>query len=162
MPLRLLALAALLLPTLALAKPWMGITPAESSRDEVIRKFGEPTKKVVQAEGKEVLAYVGDHAIKGTTQAQFVIAGGKVEQIVVFPATSLDISEVEDTYGRSCAAEKSPSGAACYTKQLTDDFRSFFWYKRLGLVVFFSDDKKTVQSIVFNAPASASATAATK
>ncbi len=154
---RLLVLAILLLPCLAQAKAWMGITPAESSREDVFKRFGEPTKKVAQADGKEILAYVGEHAIKGTAQAQFIIASGKVEQIVVFPASTLDITEIEDSFGRSCATEKPGSGAPCYHKQLTDDFRTYFWYKRSGLVVFFNEDKKTVQSLIYNAPASATA-----
>ena len=149
-----LALFVLLFPALALARPWMGITPMESTKNDVIGKFGEPKKKVQQGD-KEVIAYLGDRAIRGTTQAHFtVLASGKVEQISVFPAGKVDLSEVEETYGKACADldKAAQLVTACYVKQLTDEFRTYFWYKRAGLVVFFAEDKKTVHSIVFSAP----------
>jgi hypothetical protein len=157
----LLVFIILLAPLTSWAKPWKGITPGASTRADVLQTFGEPTKKVKTGD-KEVLAYLGEHAISGTTQAQFtVLSNGKVEQIVVFPATTLEITEIEDTYGGSCAAAEKAGKqvAACYSKMLNDEFRAFFWYKRLGLVVFFGDDKKTVQSITFTSPAAANATA---
>jgi hypothetical protein len=153
---RLFALIIVLVPSLAMAKPWMGITPGESTRAEVVKKFGEPKKKVSQ-DDKEVLAYIGDKAIKGTTQAQFtVLATGKVEKIAVFPTAKLELDEVEETYGKACAAvdKAGQPVPACYVKVMGDDFKPYFWYKKLGLVVFFSEDKKTVHSIVFTAPAS--------
>ncbi len=58
--------ATLLCSTLALAKPWNGIEPGVSTRDEVVAKFGNPTKAVKGGDGKEILAYLKDQAIKGT------------------------------------------------------------------------------------------------
>ncbi len=158
-------LALLLLlatPAAASARPWNNINPGQSARAEVVKKFGEPSKKVKQGD-MEVLAYIADQAIKGTTQAQFTVGGdGKVEQIVVFPAVTIDVSEVEDTYGRACSeVEKAGKIVTnCYVKQLTDDFRTYYWYKRLGLVIFFGDDKKTVYSLQFMPPSGGAATAA--
>jgi len=155
---RVVPLIAVLLPALALAKPWNGITPGETPKAEVVKRFGEPSKKLAQGD-KEVMAYIGDQAIKGTPQAQFVIKEGKVEQMVVFPATTLELPEIEDTYGKACAVvEKNGKAAHCYHKQLTDEFRTYLWYKRLGLVVFLNEDKKTVHSIIFNSPVAANAT----
>lgn len=157
-------LLLLVAPALASARPWNDIHPGQSARTEVVRKFGEPTRKVKQGD-KEILAYLGDQAIKGTTQAQFTVgADGKVEQIVVFPAVTIDVSEIEDMYGPSCAgAEKAGKRVAhCHVKQLTDDFRTYYWYKRMGLVVFFGDDKKTVYSFQFMPPAGGAAASASK
>jgi len=151
---RLVILVLVSLPALAEAKPWLGITPTESTRADVVKKFGEPSKKVPQDGGKELIAYTGEKAIPGTREAQFTIASGKVEQIVVFPTSAVELSEVEETYGKSCAASEKPP-ANCYSKLLSDNFKTYFWYKKLGLVVFFLDDKKTVHSILFNAPAPA-------
>ena len=50
----------------ALAKPWQGIDPGTSKREEVIRKFGEPAK-VVNANGKATLAYFQARAGASTT-----------------------------------------------------------------------------------------------
>jgi len=148
---RLLALLAVtLLPALAQARTWNGVTPMETKRADLITKFGEPSKAIKQGE-KEVVAYIGPKAIKGTTQAQFTVnAAGVVESIVVFPATKLEVGEIEEMYGKSC--EKGGEPQSCYVRQLADDFKVFFWFKRMGLIVFFAEDKKTVHSFMFNTP----------
>lgn len=142
----------------AAAKPWNGVNPGSSTKADVLKRFGEPTKKVTQ-DGKEVLAYIGEQAIKGTTQTQFTVGtGGLVEQITVFPATAIDKPTVEESFGPACAAPgtagPSPATSTCYVKKLTDDFRTYFWYKRAGFVVFFTEDGKSVYSLLYNAPAS--------
>ncbi|HYV44396.1 MAG TPA: hypothetical protein VFA20_06015 [Myxococcaceae bacterium] len=148
-----LTLAALvaLAPAAALSKPWNGIDPGTSKRDEVIKKFGEPSK-VVKAEPKETLAYLGDKAIKGTTQVQFKIdaASGTVERIDVFPAPVIDKDMVESSYGPACPASGSGSSKdPCYVKKITDNFKTYFIYPKLGLAVFFKDDNKIVSSLVY-------------
>ncbi|HEY3446914.1 MAG TPA: hypothetical protein VGK67_11145 [Myxococcales bacterium] len=148
---RLLAAAALtlLLPALAHAKAWNGVTPNETKKADVVAKFGEPSKTVKQGD-KEVLAYIGKKAISGTSQAQFTMtAAGVVESITVFPSAKLETAEVEETYGKTCDSAKPVE--PCYAKKLTDEFKTVFIYKRLGLMVFFADDKKTVQSFQFTA-----------
>ncbi|HEX4620681.1 MAG TPA: hypothetical protein VH208_03860 [Myxococcaceae bacterium] len=148
------ALAAALLPTLAGAKSWNGIEPGVSKLDDVVQKFGEPSKRV-RSEGVEILAYLGDKAIRGTQQSQFKVnpASQVVERIDVFPGPVIDKDAVENTYGRSCPPGPPP-GAGCYVKKVTDDFRTYFQYAKLGLAVFFSDDGKTVQSFIFTQPKS--------
>ncbi|MGC4115490.1 MAG: tetratricopeptide repeat protein [Myxococcales bacterium] len=150
---RLLATAAvtlLLFPTLASAKAWNGITPNETKRADVLAKFGEPSKVLKQGD-KEVLGYLGKKAIAGTSQAQFTLtAAGVVEQITVFPANKPELSEIEESYGKSCEATKAAE--PCYGKKLLDDFKTVFVYKKLGLMIFFGEDKKTVHSLVFTAP----------
>lgn len=147
------ACAVLLLPALAAARAWNGITPQESTKADAVAKFGQPTKAVKQGD-REVLAWFGDQSIKGTTQTQIALnKGGKVETITVFPLAKLELSDIEDTYGKACAGDERAQG--CYVKQLADDFKTYFWYKKIGLMVFFNEDKKSVHSIVFNAPVGA-------
>ncbi|HEY8209440.1 MAG TPA: hypothetical protein VIG99_18255 [Myxococcaceae bacterium] len=152
-----LTLAALVaLAPAALAKPWNGIEPGTSKRDEVVKKFGEPSKVVKGDNGKETLAYLGEKAIKGTTQSQFKVDGtsGTVERIDVFPAPVIDKEMVESSYGAACPTSGPAPKDPCYAKKITDNFKSYFVYVKLGLAVFFKDDNKTVSSFVFTPMAS--------
>jgi len=147
-PMRPSLFLSLLLASAALAKPWQGIEPGTSKKAEVIDKFGPPSK-VVKSEGAEILAYLGEQAIKGAKQAQFRVelATGLVDRIDVFPGPIIDKDAIETTYGPMCASPKG--GGACYVKKLTDDFRTYFQYLSMGLTVFFKEDGKTVHSFVF-------------
>jgi hypothetical protein len=149
-----LAAFVALAPAAALAKPWNGIEPGSSKKDEVIKKFGDPSK-VVKAEAKETLAYLSDKAIKGTTQAQFKVdsASGTVERIDVFPGPVIDKDMVESSYGAACPSAGPSPKDPCYVKKITDNFKTYFVYVKLGLAVFFKDDNKTVSSFVFTAMA---------
>jgi len=156
-----LALAVLVaLAPAAQAKPWNGIEPGTSKKDEVVKKFGEPTK-VVKADAKETLAYLGEKAIKGTAQAQFKVdsATGTVERIDVFPGPLIDKDMVESSYGAACPSSGPAPKDPCYQKKITDNFKTYFIYVKLGLAVFFKDDNKTVSSFVFT-PMSAGAKSA--
>ena len=144
------AVVALLLAALpAAAKPWQGIEPGQSKREQVIQKFGEPSR-VVTTEGKEVIAYFEQKAIKGTKQVQFKVDPGThvVERIDVFPGPVIDKESVESTYGSVCPAGKAPPGP-CYQKKLTDDFRTYLLYPRLGVAIFLNEDGKTVHTFIF-------------
>ena len=143
----------LLVPAVGWAKPWNGIEPGGSAKDEVTGKFGAPTKTVKAADGTEILAYLGKQAIKGTTQAQFKIAakGGTVERIDVFPGPKIDKDAVENSYGRACPPGPIPE-APCYLKKVTDDFRVYFHYPKLGLAIVLNEDGVTVNSFIFQQP----------
>jgi hypothetical protein len=143
----------LLLPAAAQAKAWNGIEPGVSRRDEVVKRFGQPSKTLTVS-GKEVLAYTEAAAMKGTSQAQFRVdpATGLVERIDVFPATAIDRETVEATFGPVCPKAGAPQPAACFQKKLTDDFRTYYVYSRLGLAVFFDENEDRVQSFVYTAP----------
>lgn len=149
---KLSVLVAVLLAFPAFAtRPWNGIQPGQSSKEEVVKKFGEPTKAVT-SEGKEILAYLGKQAIKGTTQAQFrVDATTKVvERIDVFPGPVIDKETIETNYGGQCPqGTQQASAQPCYLKKLTDDFRTYFMYPKHGLAIFFNEDGKTVHSFIF-------------
>jgi hypothetical protein len=147
---RTLALVAVLVAAVpALAKPWQGIEPGVSKREEVLKKFGEPSRTVT-TEGKEVIAYFETEAIKGTSQAQFKVDAKTqlVERIDVFPGPVIDKETIEDTYGAACPAGKAPP-TPCFLKKLTDDFRTYYLYPKLGLAIFFNEDGKTVHSFIF-------------
>ena len=151
----------LLLPAAAQAKAWNGIEPGVTRRDEVVKRFGQPSKTLTVS-GKEVLAYTESSAPKGTSQAQFRVdpASGVVERIDVFPSTVVDHETVEATFGPACPKTGAPQPAACFQKKLTDDFRTYYLYSRIGLAVFFEENEDRVQSFVYTAPKPAPAPAA--
>ena len=161
----LLLLLLVLLPPVARAKAWSGIEPGVSRRDDVVKRFGPPSKTLTVS-GKEVLAYTDGSAMKGTSQAQFRVdpATGLVERIDVFPSTVVDHETVEATFGPICPKPGAPQPAACFQKKLTDDFRTYYVYARLGLAVFFDEQDDRVQSFVYTAarpaPAAPAASAA--
>jgi hypothetical protein len=106
---------------------------------------------VVIAEGKEVVAYFDEKAIKGTRQVQFTVDVGTqhIERISVFPGPVIDKESIESTYGPACPASGKQPATPCYQKKLTDDFRTYLFYARHGLAVFLNEDGKTVQSLTF-------------
>jgi len=147
---RTVALVAVLVAAMpALAKPWQGIEPGVSKRADVLKKFGEPSRTVT-ADDKEIIAYFENEAIKGTSQAQFKVDTKTqvVERIDVFPGPVIDKGTIEDTYGPSCPGGKAPA-TPCFLKKLTDDFRTYYLYPKLGLAIFFNEDGKTVHSFIF-------------
>ena len=161
-PTRTLLVTLLLVAGAASAKAWNGIEPGVTRRDEVIKRFGPPSKTITVS-GKEVLAYTDSAAMKGTSQAQFRVdpATRLVERIDVFPATVVDHETVEATFGPICPKTGAPQPAACFQKKLTDDFRTYYVYARLGLAVFFDETEDRVQSFVYTAPRPAPAPAPT-
>jgi hypothetical protein len=121
-------LATALLPFTAFAKAWQGITPAVSTVDEVVNKFGEPTTRNKRG-SRSVLAYLGEQALPGTKQAQFHVRDdGVILEITVFLATQLEREAIEGTYG------KSPR------KTFTDDFLPVWLYESDGVTVYFTKD----------------------
>ena len=152
-PTRTLLVTLLLLAGVAHAKAWNGVEPGVTRRDEVLKRFGPPSKTVTVS-GKEVLAYTDSSAMKGTSQAQFRVdpGTGVVERIDVFPTTVVDHDTVEATFGPVCPKAGAQQPAACFQKKLTDDFRTYYVYARLGLAVFFEEYEDRVQSFVYTAP----------
>jgi len=145
-----LILLALLLPTVAHARAWNGVEPGVTSKDEVLKRFGPPSK-TLSFEGHQVLAYNGTAAIKGTAEAQFRVdpASGLVERIDVFPGPVVDRETVESSYGPPCPAAGPPASGNCFQKKLTEDFRTYYLYPRLGMAVFFDEEGDKVKSFVF-------------
>ncbi len=114
-----------------------------------MKRFGVPSK-TLSVEGHQVLAYTGTAAIKGTAEAQFRVdsATGVVERIDVFPGPVVDRETVESSYGPPCPVA-APAAGNCFQKKLTEDFRTYYYYPRLGLAVFFEEEGDKVRSFVF-------------
>lgn len=147
------ALLLMMVSGVAIARPWQGITPGGSSCIDVVGKFGEPTKKT-SARGQEVIIYSGLQAISGTAQAQFKCdpVTKEVQRIDVYPAMALEVESIEQTYGIECDPREHHE--PCYSKKETPQHRVYFLYAKVGLAIFFKDDKRTVQSFTFLPPAS--------
>lgn len=145
-PLPLAALSLLLvLPGTALARSWQGITPGQSTQADVVTRFGEPSTRG-KLEGRTALVYKAEQAIAGTRQAQFLVGDdGRVAEINVFPGAQLEKDAVLGTFG------KDPQ------KTFTDDFRTVWLYRAIGVVVFFGKDG-LVEAIRFQAATAAPAT----
>lgn len=136
-----------LFPLVALARPWQGLTPGTATEKDVVAKFGAPTQRASR-DGRDVIAYSGAQAIKGTTVAQFSIdpATHTVQRIDVFPAAVIDKDTVESVYGARCP-EKT-DGTGCYVKRVTERMTFYFVY-RDGLAVFFDDSGWRVKNFTF-------------
>jgi hypothetical protein len=139
----------LLASPLAFAKPWNGIIPGKSKKADVVEKFGAPSKQV-NANGREVYAYLKEKAIKGTVQAQFKVdpATGLVDRIDVFPAVEVSRADVVESYGPECPEKVAAGSPPCFLKR-TDGKRVYYLYASLGLAVFFKEDAAQVQSMTF-------------
>ena len=72
------------------AKPWNGIEPGSSQRDEVLRRFGQPTKTVKQGD-VEILAYLALHPdgafAWSAGKTAFVRSGKDQEKSLEVPST---------------------------------------------------------------------------
>jgi len=135
------ALAALLLPAPARARPWQGIEPGKSTSEEVLAKFGEATARK-QRGPKSVVVYKGEHALAGTREAQFACrADGVVEEITVFLANALDVETVEGTFGKP------------QSKTFVEaTFQKVWLYPQKGVTVFFDKDGNA-EVIAYGIPA---------
>jgi hypothetical protein len=121
------------------ARPWNGISPGEHTRADVVKRFGKPYREVKCA-GKcaFTLNYQADKAIRGTKQVNFCAGpDGKIKQVAVFPAVPILRADVAEYYGEK------------FIKKLTDSFVEYFVYEGQGFFVFFNEDRKTVQSLMF-------------
>ena len=128
------------------AKPWKGVEPGKTSRAQVIRKFGKPTKEFSKG-GKlsDGINYQGDAAIEGSLEANFYFdKNGILSRIDVFPSKEIKKADIIRVYGKK------------YTERVTDKGFVFFNYWRKGMVIFFGKDNDKVHSVMFIEPASGS------
>lgn len=151
---KLLTLLLLTVSSFAFAGAF-GIDPGTSSRDDVVKKFGEPSKVLVGKDGKEVIGYFGPKSPSPKLQqVQFRVDPGTklVERMDVFPAAANPVMKAElvKRYGGECPEGILPEDP-CFVKKVTDDGKPYFLYTRLGLAVFFKADFDTVTTLVFTA-----------
>lgn len=135
-----LALSLSLLPLDAFAKAWHGLTPGMTSKTEVLKKFGSPTRELTTTVTYDSgLVYQGKGAQGyGAEEAQFFFdAAGKLTSIFVFPAVALRRDDVIKAYGTA------------YEERRTDDFRLYFQYRADGFIVFFDKDNESVYQLQF-------------
>jgi hypothetical protein len=138
-PIHLAILLWCAVPGAAAAKAWQGIQPGQSTRADVVARFGEPSTQGRHG-GRTVMVYKGDQAISGTRQAQFFPReDGVILEVLVFPAATLEREAVEGTYGKGAH------------KSFTDEFQPAWVYKALGVTVFFGKDG-AVEAISFKPP----------
>jgi len=126
-----------LLPALASARAWKGITPGATTQAEAVEKFGEPTTKTKRT-GRTVLAYYGEQALEGTRQAQFhVDAQGVIVEITIFLTAQLDAESIECTYGQP------PQRTF-----VEDTFQKVWLYPAQGVTVYFNKEGN-VEALTF-------------
>ncbi|HVO30866.1 MAG TPA: hypothetical protein VMV18_09020 [bacterium] len=138
-------LAAAFAPSVALARPWHGATPGVTTKSEVVKKFGSPSRELpMSPRYASGMVYQAKEANEfGAEEAQFFFdAQGKLTEIFVFPQVSLKRDDVIKAYGTN------------YDERRTDDFRLYFQFKADGFVVFFDKDNDTVFQLQYT-PAAA-------
>jgi hypothetical protein len=137
---------AFLLSSSVMAKPWKGTVPGKTSRAQVIRKFGAPTKEFSKG-GKlsDGINYQGDGAIEGSLETNFYFdKKGILFRIDVFPSREIKKADILRVYGKD------------YAERVTEKGFVFFNYWREGMVIFFGKDSEKVHSVMFIEPVSGS------
>jgi hypothetical protein len=136
----------LLVSSSVMAKPWKGCVPGKTSRSQVLRKFGKPTKEFSKG-GKlsDGVNYQGDAAIEGSLETNFYFnKKGILFRIDVFPSKEITKADIIRVYGKSYAERRTEKGFV------------FFNYWREGMVIFFGQDSEKVHSVMFIEPTSGS------
>jgi len=124
------------------ARSWKDVTPGISKKAEVIEKFGAPTKELTRGgELAKGILYQAKQEIEGSKQAQFFFGADEVVQLIyVFPKSELKKDQIIKTFGEN------------YVEKLNDSFKTYFFYKEDGMVVYFKEDGQTVSSITYQKP----------
>ena len=129
-----------------MAKQWKGCVPGKTSRAQVTRKFGKPTKEFSKG-GKlsDGINYQGDAAIEGSLETNLYFnKKGILFRIDVFPSKEIVKADIIRVYGKS------------YAERVTGKGFVFFNYWREGMVIFFGKDGEKVHSVMFIEPTSGS------
>src|SRR5688572_875987 len=116
-------IALLALPSVAAARQWHGLTPGVSTKNEVVKKFGSPTRELPMTTSyASGLVYQAKEAQDyGAEEAQFFFDNaGKLTSVFVFPAVEMKKDDVIKAFGSN------------FEERRTDDFRLYFQYKADG------------------------------
>jgi hypothetical protein len=125
-------IALLALAPAAWGKAWKGMEPGKTTKEQVVDKFGAPTKAFTQGgELSDGLSFQGDQAIAGTTEANFFFDKDEVLfRIDVYPEREVTPAQVQKIYGQDFERRRLPSGVLVLV------------YPKAGLSVFFKADGK--------------------
>lgn len=151
---KLLTLLTLTVSSLAIAGPFK-IDPGVSTREDVIKNLGEPSKVMTGKDGKEVIGYFGMKSPSPKMQQVQVRVDPTtklVERMDVFLSATKPLlkAELVAKYGGECPEGILPE-EPCFVKKVTDDGKPYYLYTRLGLAVFFKPDFDQVTTLVFTA-----------
>lgn len=115
--------------------------PGKSTRDEVVDKFGAPTKAFSQGgELSDGLSYQADQAIEGAIEANFFFdKRGVLFRIDVYPEREIDQATAERIYGAGHQTKRTSQGVVV------------FLYPDEGLTIFFHKDTGKAQVFQFTA-----------
>ena len=144
--------ASLLLPAAASARSWHGLSPGVSTKRDVLKKFGSPTRELpMTLRYDSGITFKGKAATQfGAEEAQFYFdKEGRLTEIFVFPAVALKRTDVIKAYGTE------------YDERRTDDFRLYFHYRTDGFIIFFEKDNESVYQLQFTPAVSAPVKTAT-
>ena len=133
-------LALSLVPSIASARAWHGLNPGTTTKAEVVKKFGSPTRELpMTARYASGLIYQAKESEDyGAEEAQFFFDDkGKLTDIFVFPSVAMKKDDIIKAYGTG------------FEERRTDDFRLYFQYKADGFVVFFDKDNDSVYQLEF-------------
>lgn len=125
------------------AKEWKGAVPGKTTRGEVLKLFGQPTRLYSKG-GKlsDGVTYQGSQAIEGAQEANFYFdKNSSLFRIDVFPKRAISHEDVLRIFGPDFRERVTKEGNPCLD------------YFREGMVVFFDKDQPTkVVSFTFSAP----------
>jgi len=124
------------------AKDWKGVVPGTTKKSEVLEKFGPPTRELTRSgEFSKGVLYQGAQHLEGTKQVQFLFDAQEVIQVIyVFPALDLKRDQIIATYGKG------------FEEKLNDSFKTYLYFKKDGIVVYFKEGNQVVSSITFQKP----------
>jgi hypothetical protein len=124
------------------ARGFKGAQPGLTTREQVIDKFGAPSREVSKG-GKlsDGLVYEQDEAIAGALVVNFFFDKHKVLfRIDVYPARELNRAQVIQVYGKDFRDGTTPAGDA------------FIQYVQDGLTVFFERSADRARVFLFTEP----------
>jgi hypothetical protein len=124
------------------AKAWQGAEPGQTTREQLFRLFGPPTR-VFSKGGQlsEGITYQKEQAIQGAREANFYFdKNGILSRIDVFPSKDISPEEIVSVFGKN------------YTERITKTGNSYYNYAKDGMVVFFDKDNTKVLSFLFTKP----------
>lgn len=100
----------------AFAERWYGIIPGTTSRDEVRRLLGEPSRTLKEPPGAESWVYEGEQAPFGTSGVGIVVRldSGLVDYIEVEPLQHVAWSLLKERYGEPDDKTAPKEGLSIY------------------------------------------------